>query len=145
MGDAKELAQNLLDFVTRTEEKHKDEVEDAFRRGKADGYRQALLEFEDGLSESGVTADDIFEAGFLKGAESAGQKKPEIILKKIMYLRPRGYSKSYFMVSAIIGICKEFGYCPDILGWECYPDCGGRAELCDGCWKKARETAENKD
>ena len=140
-----DLASGLAAFIKACEaeieeekSKCRDQIEDAYRRGKAEGYRAALLDFEDGLSESGATAKDIYESGYRKGLEYASKndKLPALNLK--VY----GISRAN-VVSAITAICKEFGYCPSILGWEDYKDCGGRAELCEGCWKMARQKAEN--
>ena len=128
MDNSRGYNNSLFDLLQKVRQ---EEVEDAFRRGKADGYRQAILERDRRYSDS----------------DSFIGESNELCVSPITPIKliTGTYSKSYFLVSAIIGMCKEFGFCPDIVGWECYPDCGGRSELCNECWKKARERAEAKE
>lgn len=43
------------------------DLEDAYRRGKAEGYRQAIMEFENGVRRSAASSDEIYKEGAIKG------------------------------------------------------------------------------
>ena len=62
-----------------------------------------------------------------------------------MRLTATGNAKESTLITAIVGMCKECGYCPSFVGWEDHPGCGGREELCDQCWLSARLKAEKEE
>lgn len=62
-----------------------------------------------------------------------------------MKLTAKGDIRTSTLITAIVGMCKECGYCPSFIGWEDHPGCGGREELCDSCWETARMLAAKEE
>ena len=156
--DSSNVVNQLADYMDRQEaqfkekeKKYKEEIEDAYRRGKAEGYRQALLERESVPATRSIQVANEATEKFWKDRFALLQQKafdnsePKHLSKQTGNSGNTAWEmKSNILISAIIGMCKELGYCPGVIGWDDHPSCGGRPELCEGCWESARKNFEKK-
>ena len=138
VGKIADMMERQEALFKEKEKKYKEKIEDAYRRGKAEGYRQAILEYD--VIRATNPGDEVrFHSGTIKCLQSG----TGVLTEPFFDISTANDMKSRILVSAIVGMCRELDYCPSIIGWEDHPGCGGRPELCEGCWKKAREKFEH--